>query len=227
MITAEQISKERNVTERSVQKKAKETGIKKRNGRYLFTDEDLERMYGYLSLGKKHFVKEAKNKGPKNVNSDDKKTSLKHDEKVIRKSLARSFYFMNKIQLAEYFDSLQEHYKEYPLLNDFLSASHETRSYDEYFRLVYTNYLSTSLWKIRRQIIFNYYENNCKDCTDIANEIHHLTYKNVFKEEFNDLIPLCTSCHEKRHSLTDNRKVIRRKVAGLSLKGIHEKKTSI
>ena len=57
MITAEEVSKQRNIKVRAVQKKAKEVGIEKRNGRYIFTDDDLERMYGYISLGRKHFAK--------------------------------------------------------------------------------------------------------------------------------------------------------------------------
>ena len=54
MITAEQVSKERNITVRAVQKKAKKLGIEKRNGRYIFTLDELERMYGEQSRGLKY-----------------------------------------------------------------------------------------------------------------------------------------------------------------------------
>ena len=54
MITAEEVSKERNITARAVQKKAKELGIEKRNGKYVFTQNELERMYGEQPRDLKH-----------------------------------------------------------------------------------------------------------------------------------------------------------------------------
>ena len=46
MITVKELSKKRNITPQAVQKKAKQLGIPKRNGRYLFTNDQLEQMYG-------------------------------------------------------------------------------------------------------------------------------------------------------------------------------------
>ena len=46
MITVKELSRKRNITPQAVQKKAKQLGIPLRNGRYLFTSDQLEQMYG-------------------------------------------------------------------------------------------------------------------------------------------------------------------------------------
>ena len=61
MITAEQLSKERNITARAVQKRAKQKGIEKRNGKYVFTQNELKRMYGEQSGDLKYPINERAN----------------------------------------------------------------------------------------------------------------------------------------------------------------------
>lgn len=67
----------------------------------------------------------------------------------------------------------------------------------KYYREVY---LFSDEWREKRDLIMDYYGNICQDCNEKATEVHHLHYKNIFKEKFKDLIPLCRSCHKKRHA---------------------------
>lgn len=68
-----------------------------------------------------------------------------------------------------------------------------------YYRNVY---LRSEEWKVKRDLIMQYYQNQCQDCSNEAKDVHHLHYNNIFCEKFNDLIPLCRTCHEKRHETT-------------------------
>lgn len=71
----------------------------------------------------------------------------------------------------------------------------------KYYREVY---LFSDEWKEKRNLIMTYYNNTCQDCKKKATEVHHIHYKNIFKEKFEDLIPLCHLCHEKRHGKNIN-----------------------
>lgn len=66
----------------------------------------------------------------------------------------------------------------------------------EYYKNVY---LLSSEWGIKRQAVMDAYNWECQKCDEKATQLHHTTYDNIFKEKFEDLLPLCRSCHEKEH----------------------------
>lgn len=68
----------------------------------------------------------------------------------------------------------------------------------EYYRNVY---LKSDEWKHKRQVIMDYYNWKCLQCGEYATDLHHKTYENIFKEKFEDLEPLCRSCHENEHNI--------------------------
>jgi len=92
----------------------------------------------------------------------------------------------------------------------------------EYYNNVYLKSLE---WKKKRDLVMDYFNGKCQKCSNYATDIHHVTYDNIFIEKFDDLIPLCRSCHNKEHQSNpaflpeiedDN-------VNKLSLKSIREK----
>lgn len=73
---------------------------------------------------------------------------------------------------------------------------HFNRSYNFYHNV----YLKSKEWKEKRDLVMEFYNHKCNDCDNKATDVHHLTYDNIFKEKFDDLIPLCRNCHNKKHT---------------------------
>lgn len=64
----------------------------------------------------------------------------------------------------------------------------------------YTEYLKSPQWKSKRQELFNERGKRCESCGRTENiQVHHLTYRNVFNENLEDLQVLCKKCHSKKH----------------------------
>lgn len=64
----------------------------------------------------------------------------------------------------------------------------------------YIKYLSSEDWKKVRELVLKRDENKCQKCkTKNADEVHHLTYENLFNEKLEDLISVCHDCHKKIH----------------------------
>lgn len=68
----------------------------------------------------------------------------------------------------------------------------------------YRKYLKSKEWKSIRVEVLHRDRNRCTGCNTYSNngrglEIHHLTYKNIFNEDLEDLVTLCTECHKKAH----------------------------
>ena len=65
----------------------------------------------------------------------------------------------------------------------------------------YNTYLKSPEWRSLREVIFKMRGRKCEKCesTEVLH-IHHLTYKNVFNEKYEDLQILCKCCHEKEHN---------------------------
>src|SRR5690606_33653832 len=68
----------------------------------------------------------------------------------------------------------------------------------------YREYLYSDVWKEKRKEIMlrdNYICQNCK--VEKAEEVHHLTYDNLFNEPLEDLQALCRTCHLNIHKKVD------------------------
>lgn len=68
-------------------------------------------------------------------------------------------------------------------------------------RKIYEDYMSSEEWQEKRRKCFLYHGNTCKDCKKKpATDIHHRHYDSLGDEcHINDLVPLCSACHEYRH----------------------------
>jgi 5-methylcytosine-specific restriction endonuclease McrA len=65
----------------------------------------------------------------------------------------------------------------------------------------YYLYRCSQTWKDKRQKVHDRDKNICQLCKiEASEEVHHLTYKNIFKEPLEDLIAVCTNCHRKEHT---------------------------
>lgn len=64
----------------------------------------------------------------------------------------------------------------------------------------YRNYLKSDAWAQLKIDLYNQRGRNCEICGSSRRlEVHHLTYKNVYKEEPEDLLILCRKCHQQEH----------------------------
>jgi 5-methylcytosine-specific restriction endonuclease McrA len=76
----------------------------------------------------------------------------------------------------------------------------------------YKKYLKSASWRLKKQELFNIVGRNCEKCGSKKNiEVHHLHYKNIFKEKIEDLKVLCDKCHKKEHGIDLGKKNKKRK----------------
>lgn len=64
----------------------------------------------------------------------------------------------------------------------------------------YHQYLQSDEWKAKRKLVFDRDKNLCQYCkTAPAFHVHHLHYKNIFREKLEDLLSVCGECHSRIH----------------------------
>jgi len=64
----------------------------------------------------------------------------------------------------------------------------------------YRTYLNSLDWKAKCTRLFQLRGKRCEICNSSYRiHVHHLTYKNIFNEPFEDLQVLCFQCHRKEH----------------------------
>ena len=63
----------------------------------------------------------------------------------------------------------------------------------------YPRYLSSDAWKDKRRLVLSRDGGICRECRNVAYEVHHLNYSTVGNESLEDLISLCRRCHTKKH----------------------------
>jgi 5-methylcytosine-specific restriction endonuclease McrA len=62
----------------------------------------------------------------------------------------------------------------------------------------YNDYLNSEKWKLKRKKVFERDNYLCQAClTNEAQEVHHLTYNNIYDEPLYELISVCKRCHIK------------------------------
>ena len=83
----------------------------------------------------------------------------------------------------------------------FISEAEDKR-YLEYEakQIEYNNYINSFVWKNVRLKRINIDNRVCLICENIAEEVHHLTYKNFKDENQNELVSLCRNCHKMHHT---------------------------
>lgn len=64
----------------------------------------------------------------------------------------------------------------------------------------YHEYLKSPEWYSFRRMVISVNGSKCARCgTDKKLQVHHKTYKNIFKELLSDVEVLCEACHSKHH----------------------------
>lgn len=69
----------------------------------------------------------------------------------------------------------------------------------------YRRYLQSDTWKTKRKAVLRAAGFRCRRCGAPATEVHHETYKRIYKERLSDLTALCSKCHEAAHTRTPKR----------------------
>lgn len=66
----------------------------------------------------------------------------------------------------------------------------------------YRKYLLSPKWKKKKLALFKRRGYKCERCGDTKKlHVHHLTYKNIYKERQKDLKILCAKCHRRAHRI--------------------------
>lgn len=66
----------------------------------------------------------------------------------------------------------------------------------------YIKYLLSDTWAKIKVDLIEIHDGKCERCGDTKNlQVHHLTYENLFNEEPEDLLLLCSRCHMVEHGL--------------------------
>ncbi len=66
----------------------------------------------------------------------------------------------------------------------------------------YQAYLYSDKWKAKRHKVLIRAKFKCEQCKKKrATQVHHLTYKRIFKEQLSDLQAVCSSCHMRIHNI--------------------------
>jgi hypothetical protein len=74
----------------------------------------------------------------------------------------------------------------------------------------YAEYLRSDHWLELRRTYRAERPWQCRSCGEKKRlDLHHLTYKRLGKEHLDDLTPLCRSCHQAKHGIVVDGKVIR------------------
>lgn len=66
-------------------------------------------------------------------------------------------------------------------------------------RAIYRNYLRGKKWKKKRKAVMRRAGYTCRCCGGRATEVHHRTYKRIFREKVSDLEAVCRQCHKHKH----------------------------
>ena len=66
----------------------------------------------------------------------------------------------------------------------------------------YHAYLKSDQWKMMRLGLLLMRGNKCEVCGELDSlQVHHKHYRNIFKEKLEDLMVVCSSCHQEIHGI--------------------------
>jgi 5-methylcytosine-specific restriction endonuclease McrA len=115
----------------------------------------------------------------------------------LKKSLVQSF---NLLQECNY--SIRDlKYVFLKEVRESLDKIKNQEAWDEY-----NQYLNSDKWKLKRKKVLERDNYLCQAClTNKAEEIHHLTYENIYDEPLYQLISVCKRCHDKIEAKKQNK----------------------
>ena len=74
------------------------------------------------------------------------------------------------------------------------------QKFEDEFWAEYRIYLKSQAWKAKCQAVIKRAKGVCEGCCNApAQQVHHLSYDNVFDELLFQLVALCTPCHTRLH----------------------------
>src|ERR1035437_234553 len=74
--------------------------------------------------------------------------------------------------------------------------------------VTYKEYLLSDVWKRKREQKLKESGYKCEECNSkIFLQVHHKTYKHIFKEPMKDLKTLCEVCHKANHNLLTDEEI--------------------
>jgi len=83
----------------------------------------------------------------------------------------------------------------------------------------YKEYLLSKEWKAKRLKVLNRANYICEICKiKKAYQVHHKTYKRIYRERLTDLVATCGICHQAEHNLLSEEQ-IEKAVDDLMVKG--------
>lgn len=78
---------------------------------------------------------------------------------------------------------------------------------------IYNEYLASNEWKAKRTLVLMRDDYKCQVCKVAkAEEIHHLTYSNIYNERLEDLQALCSNCHHQITMAERNNRLLNKKI---------------
>lgn len=80
-------------------------------------------------------------------------------------------------------------------------------------KIPYSVYLETTHWKRLREKVLTLDKGRCVRCTKKAREVHHRTYVRLGREDIQDVVSVCGTCHVHIHSGALKIDEVRRKKA--------------
>ena len=79
--------------------------------------------------------------------------------------------------------------------------------WDPWFHHRHLTYLGTDEWQAKRAAVMAERGAKCEQCGWAFDlEVHHLNYCRLGVERMSDLMVLCSDCHEKTHTLQDQKR---------------------
>jgi hypothetical protein len=106
-----------------------------------------------------------------------------------------------KKSLVENFDDVQEFNNDLRYLKDefykqVIMGLHKIKNDEAWDK--YNEYLNSEKWKLKRKKVLERDNYLCQAClTNRAEQIHHLTYNNIYDEPLYELLSVCKRCHMK------------------------------
>jgi 5-methylcytosine-specific restriction endonuclease McrA len=108
--------------------------------------------------------------------------------------------FLNEKKRDEYNKYLERKKKEEKQSKKRPKKKVYTKKQKQKHKEKYHRYLKSDAWKKIKIQVFTERGLECEKCYSTKGlQIHHKHYRNIFNEKLEDLILLCSECHQKEH----------------------------